>query len=279
MRIKPVCLFLLVLLCMLSGNGQTLHRPVGAAYSGLGVYSITNADVFSFSANQASLAQLKNASAGIYGERRFLLNDLNTYIAAVGLPTQSGNFGLKAAYYGASEYNETQLGLAYARKLGSKLDIGAQFNYNGIRVAGYGNATAISFEIGTLLHLTDKLHVGIHLNNPIGGKFGKDQQEKLASVYTIGFGYEASDKFFISTEIVKEEDQPVNVNAGLQYKFISQLFARVGMSAATSTAWMGIGLSWKLLRVDVTAAYHPQLGITPGLLLLFNFRQNNHENK
>jgi len=81
-------------------------------------------------------------------------------------------------------------------------------------------------------------------------------------------GYEASEKFFVSAEIVKEEDQPVNVNAGLQYKFIPQLLARVGMSTVTSTAWMGIGLSWKSLRVDVTAAYHPQLGVTPGLMLI-----------
>ena len=78
----------------------------------------------------------------------FYLNELNNYTAAIGLPTHSGNFGLKASYYGFSDYNETQIGLAYARKLGNKVDIGAQFNYNGIRIAGYGNASAISFEIG-----------------------------------------------------------------------------------------------------------------------------------
>jgi hypothetical protein len=122
-----------------------------------------------------------------------------------------------------------------------------------------------------VLHITDKLHVGVHVNNPVGGKFGKDQQEKLASVYTFGLGYEASEKFFVSAEIIKEEDQPVNVNAGLQYKFLSRLLARAGMSTSTSTAWLGIGLTLKSFRVDVTSAYHPQLGITPGVLLLFNF--------
>jgi len=238
------------------------------AYTALGAYSINHADVFSFTANQASLAQLNNAGIAVYGERKFMLSELNNYTAAFGLPTQSGNFGLKAGYYGFSDYNETQLGLAYGRKLGDKVDLGAQFNYNGIRMAGYGSDAAISFELGTILHLTDKLHAGIHINNPVGGKFGKDQQEKLSSVYTIGIGYEASDKFFVSTEIIKEEDQPVNVNAGFQYKFLPQVLTRIGMSTATSTGWMGIGLSWKSFRVDITAAYHPQLGITPGLLLL-----------
>lgn len=274
MRNRSIWLLLLIIASAITCSGQHLRRPVAVPYTGLGAYSINHADVFSFTANQASLAQLKNAGIAVYGERRFLLSELNNYTAAAGLPTQSGNFGLKAGYYGFTDYNETQLGLAYGRKLGSKMDIGAQFNYNGIHIAGYGNATAISFEIGTVLHLTDKLHAGIHVNNPVGGKFGKEQEEKLSSVYTAGIGYEASDKFFISAEIIKEEDQPVNVNAGLQYKFLPQLLARVGMSTATSTGWTGIGLSWKSFRVDITAAYHPELGITPGLLLLFNFKKS-----
>jgi hypothetical protein len=261
-------LFFIVLFSGTLVQAQTLRRPVAAPYIGLGAYSLNHVDVFSFTANQASLAQLKNISAGVYGERRFLLGELNNYTAAIGVPTASGNFGLKAGYSGFSDYNETQLGLAYGRKLGKKADIGLQFNYNGIRVAGYGNAAGISFELGTVLHLTDKLNAGIHINNPVGGKFGKDQQEKLASVYTVGLGYDVSDKFFISAEIEKEEDQPVNINAGLQYKFIPQLLARVGMSSAASTAWLGLGLSIKSFRIDVTTSYHPQLGITPGILFL-----------
>jgi hypothetical protein len=262
----------MILLIGITARSQGLHRPILATYTGLGAYSLTNADVFSFTANQASLAQLKNASAGVFGEKRFLLNELNNYTAAIGLPTRSGSFGLKAGYYGFSEYNETQLGLAYARKLGSRIDLGAQFNYNGIRIAGYGNDAAVSFEIGTVWHVTDKLHAGVHVNNPVGGKFGKDQQEKLASVYTFGFGYDASEKFFVSAEIEKEEDQAVNVNAGIQYKFLSILLMRAGMSTNTSTAWLGAGLTLKSFRVDITTAYHPQLGITPGVLLIFNFK-------
>ncbi len=265
---KVTLLLFTVLSATLLSQAQTLRRPVAAPYIGLGAYSLNHADVFSFTANQASLAQIKNISAGVYGERRFLLSELNNYTAAIGVPTASGNFGLKAGYSGFNDYNETQLGLAYGRKLGKKIDVGLQFNYNGIRVAGYGNAAAVSFELGTILHLTDQLNAGVHVSNPVGGKFGKDQQEKLASVYTVGAGYEASDKFFISVEIEKEEDQPVNINAGLQYKFLPQLLARAGMSSATSTAWLGLGLSVKSFRIDVTTSYHPQLGITPGLLFL-----------
>jgi hypothetical protein len=57
---------------------------------------------------------------------------------------------------------------------------------------------------------------------------GKNDEEKLASVYSMGIGYDASEKFFMSIEIEKEENKPVNVNAGLQYKFLSQLLTRIG---------------------------------------------------
>jgi hypothetical protein len=272
-RPKKSCLLFAALFISYSlVQAQTLRRPVAAPYTSLGAYSTGQSDVFSFTANQASLAQLKNISAGVYAERRFMLAELNNYTAVVSVPTFTGNFGLKTSYSGFGGYNETQLGFAYGRKLGKKIDVGVQFNYNGVRITEYGNASAISFELGTVLHLTEQLNAGFHVSNPVGGKFGKDQQEKLASVYTVGLGYDASDKFFISAAIEKEEDQPVNVNAGLQYKFLPQLMAKLGMSSATSSVWMGVGLYIKTFRIDITASYHPQLGVTPGLLILFNFK-------
>ena len=258
-------------------NGQTVRRPVAAVYAGLGSYSINHVDVFSFTNNQASLAQMKSASAGVYGERRFMLDELSLYQLAIAVPTNSGNFGVKAGYFGFSDYNESQMGLAYARKLGSKVDIGVQFNYNGIQVSGYGNSSAINFEIGTIFHLTDRLHAGVRAYNPVGGKYGKNSEEKLASVYTVGLGYEASDKFFISIEIEKEEKQQANINGGIQYKFLPQFMARAGIATNTSNVYAGVGLFLKTFRLDVVASYHPQLGVTPGLMLIYNFSKKDNE--
>jgi hypothetical protein len=266
----------IVILCLsvsFSIKAQTLQKPLQSSYTGLGAYSSGHTDIFSFTNNQASLAGLKNFSAGVFGERRFMLNELNHYMAVAGMPTHSGNFGLKATYSGFTDYNETQLGLAYARKLGKKVDIGAQFNYNGIRIAGYGNASAISFELGSILHITEKLHAGVQVNNPVGGKFGKEQ-EKLPSVYSFGLGYEASNKFLLTAEVEKEENQPINVNTGFQYRFIPQLQVRAGVSSAASIVWAGVGVRLNAVRIDITSSYHPQLGVTPGLLLLFGINKD-----
>lgn len=275
---KKICLFSAFVFLINSVNAQSLRRPVAASYIGLGAYSINHVDVFSFTANQAALAQIKSTTAGVYGERRFLLAATNMYSAVVAMPTKQGSFGLQADYFGYKNYNESQLGIAYARSLGSKLDIGIKFNYYSFRIPAYQNSSAINFEIGVIAHLTQKLHAGIHFYNPVGGKLSKTDNEKLGSIYKFGIGYEAGDNFIMSAEIVKQEDIAVNVNAGVQYNFARQFFARMGIATENGSPYAGAGISWNNLRLDVSASYHPQLGISPGLMLIVNFKSKQFEN-
>lgn len=272
----PIAFFLMLPFLSFS---QSARQPLSAPYLGLGAYSIQHNDVFSYLNNQAALAQVKTAAAGVYGERRFMLNETSLYAATVAIPTKMGNFGINMKYFGFKNYNENQVSLAYGRSLSKKVDIGAQFNYYGYRVPSYAASTdkTVNFEIGLISHLTDKVSAGIHVYNPIGGKFSKTD-EKLTSAYKFGLGYDASDKFFISAEAVKEEDFPLNVNAGVQYRFMKQLFARAGIASATSLAYGGVGLAWNNLRLDISGSYHPQLGWSPGLLLIVNFGQKENTN-
>jgi hypothetical protein len=242
-------------------------------YAGLGAYSKNFSDVFSGTANQATLAQMTNAAFGVYGERRFLLTELNGYSAIAAVPTTSGTIGVQGDYFGSSGFNESQLGLLYARKVTSRIDIGVKFNYHTVRVAGYGTSNAINFEAGTIFHLTDKLHTGIHVYNPTSSKLGKSGNEKLASIYKFGLGYEASKNVFVSTELVKQEDQRISVNAGLQYNLHEKLLIRGGISTASNNSYVGAGLLLSFGRLDLNSAYHPQLGFTPGMLLIININK------
>ena len=107
-------------MCILCLSGftaysQTLRQPISAVYLGLGAYSMEHGDVFSFVNNQASLAQVKQVTAGVYGERRFLLSATTMYTAAVAVPSSLGNFGVSLKYLGYKNFNESQVGLAYGR--------------------------------------------------------------------------------------------------------------------------------------------------------------------
>lgn len=252
---------------------QAVRQPIAAKYIALGAYSLKHFDAFSLTQNQAALAQITNAAVGVYGERRFLLSSTNMYTAVAVLPTHEGNFGLQLDYFGFKNFNESQIGMAYAKSLGSKMDLGIKINYYGCRIPAYQNSSAVTFEMGAIVHLSEKLHAGIQVYNPVGGKLSKTENEKLSSVYKFGAGYEASDKFYVSTEIIKQEDQPVSVDVGFQYNFEKQFFVRAGTSTETLNSYVGTGISWKNIRLDVTAGYHPQLGVTPGLMLIINFNK------
>lgn len=271
---KKISIAITLLLAWHFIYGQSTRSPLSAHYTGIGAYSQHFLDAFSGAINQAALAEIKQATAGVYGERRFLLKELSNYAAAIALPSKLGGFGVAINYFGSENFNTSQIGLGYGKKLGDKIDIGVQFNYNMIKLAGYGSSSCINFEAGTILHLTDKFHIGLHVYNPVGGKFGKMNNEKLASIYTTGIGYEVSDKVLVSAEISKEEDLPVNINAGMQYIFEDHFFARLGVASGTGNYFFGLGIHWKTFRIDAVTTWHAQLGITPAIMLLFNFHDD-----
>ncbi|MEQ1800115.1 MAG: hypothetical protein ABL872_19320, partial [Lacibacter sp.] len=253
-----------------------VRQPLISSYPGLGAYSKQSTDQFSFIINPAALSNLQQSGAGVYSERRFLLNAFSQYTAVAGFQTNSGTFGLQADYFGYSNYNETQLGLGYARSIGSKIDVGLKFNYYNLRIPVYGSASTFHFEAGLLMHLSEKLHAGFSVFNPVGGVLNKTANEKIASVYRGGIGYEASDKFFISAELIKEENRNVGVNAAFQYVLVKQLLIRAGINTVNTQPFVGVGLKFGQFRVDVATAYHPQLGVSPAVMLLFDFKQKDN---
>jgi len=274
-KMKIVSASLLGLFNLFSAEAQSLRYAVSQPYAGLSAYSLEQNDALSFTGNQAALAQTKQPGIGVFGERRFMLKETSVYTLGAAFPTRMGNFGLQLNYAGFKNFNEYKIGLAYARKLGKVIDVGVQFNYYGYRVPAYGNASTMNFEIDAMMHLTGKLNAGIHVYNPVGGKLGAStplSTEKLASAYKLGFGYDASDRFFIAAEIIKEEDKAVNVTAGLQYHFAKQFFLRAGFISESTSAYAGAGVGWKNLRLDISSAYHPQLGFSPGILFVMGLK-------
>lgn len=264
-----------LLFCMLYAKqlfSQSLRYFSSQPFISLSAYSSVQNDPLSFTGNQAALVQVKAAGIGIFGERRFMLKETGVYTLGTSVPTRLGNFAVLLNYGGFKNFNENKLGLAYAMRLDKFIDAGVQFNYYSYRIPAYGNASAVNFEIGLMMHLSSRFNAGIHAYNPVGGKLGKDKAEKLASVYKLGLGYDASDKFFISSEIIKEEDKPVNVIAGLQYHFARQFFVKAGFISESASMYAGAGLAWKNLRLDIASGYHPGLGFSPGLLLIIHFK-------
>lgn len=270
--IKPLVTGLVTIAVTRTLPAQSFRNNTGIPYLNLSAYSARQQDAFSFSANQASLARFPSFSGGIYGERKFMLEGNDMYALALAIPSKFGGFGLLINYAGFKNFNEQKAGFAYARSLGNKASAGIQFNYYNYKIPSYNSASAISFEGGFMADISEKLRAGIHVCNPVGGRLGKTKEEKLPAVYRLGLGYDVSENFYTGIEIFKEENEPVNVTGGFQYHFKKQFFVRGGFRSDTESSFGGIGFIYRDMRIDVAASYHPQLGISPGILLLYNFK-------
>jgi len=251
---------------------QSVSLPVAARYLGVFAYSEKQADVFAARVNAASLAGLTQSAVGVYGENRFGLQDLNMFNGAIGLVTHSGTFGVNASYFGFDQQNQTQLSLSYGRKIAKVVDVGASFHYLQLSQAGiYGSASAITGSVGILMHVGNRVQVGANAYNPFRTSWSNNKEEFIPSRYSFGIGMDVSDKIFIGTEINKEENLPVDVQAGIHYSFLPQFFVRGGIATQTSNYFAALGFQLPAFRIDIAASYHQQLGWSPGILLVARF--------
>ena len=255
-------------------HSQGVHSPMAAPWLGQGAGSHRFQDPFSFTVNQAALAGTRHCAAALYGERRFLLKELSLYRFAFMLPVGNNGAGLMLNRYGYANFNESVAGLAYGIHLG-KAAIGIQLNYLGRQVVGYGQDATAYAEGGAIWHAGNRLHIGFQVFNPYGGRFRKNRDEKLASVYTTSLCYEFSESFMLHASVQKEENIPAGLLAGFQYRYLGQLFVSGGISTGINAPYLSCGWRWQQWRMDLTAAWHLQLGISSGLTVIYNL--NNPE--
>lgn len=241
-RLLPVCL-----VCCLSASSQVVQYAPSLP--------------FNFLVNQAGLAELQQAGVGFFTERRFGLKELALHVAAAAMPIKGGGVGVALQYSGFAAFNEGRASLAYAKRLG-RISLGVQFNYTRLSIGG----GAVGAEVSGRWMVADKLAAGVRVVT--GGRFQQAENEKVPAVYQMGLVYRASDQVCIHADLMKEEDRPLNVVAGVQYN-IEQLSLRLGIATATGEPFFSAGWQWRNCRLEAAMRYHPQLGFSPGLVLVF----------
>ncbi|HQV38124.1 MAG: hypothetical protein IPO60_00430 [Flavobacteriales bacterium] len=247
--------------------------PVGARFAGMGHAGITLVDLWSVSSNQAGLAGLERPVAGAYYQQHWLSPDLAMQGLAFALPVGKGTFAVSANSFGNTLYAQRTFGLAYAMKLNDGLRVGVQLDYLNIRLGDdYGSTSAITAELGVQAKLTEHLWIGAHLYNPNRAKLGGPYEEKAPTVVRAGLGYTFSEQVTLTGEVSKDIDRPEEYHAGIEYRPISALFLRTGISTGPTKAHFGVGVRVKQLDVDVAAVMRSQLGLTPMVNLNYRFK-------
>jgi len=248
------------------------NRPTGARSSALGNASVALSDLWSAFNNQAGLANIETTSAGFYYENRYLLKELGYKAGAIAYPMKSGTIGLSFNHFGYSAYNESKVGLAFAKGFGKYLSFGLQLDYNMTRLAeSYGTQNYLTFEAGMLANITPKLVLGAHIYNPISAKIADYNDERAPVVFRVGAAYSISEKFTLVAETEKNIYTDPTVSAGLEYKPNERFFLRGGASTGPSALSFGAGFLFGNFLLDISTSYHNILGYSPQASISYKF--------
>ncbi len=262
-RLTPLLIFCIFLFTTSLSFGQNaFSTAAGARGIGMGNANLTLKDIYSGFNNPAGLAYLDGFAGAAFVENRFLLQELQLAAISIAQPTNSGTIGMTLQYFGFEDYNEQKVGLNYSRQLFDKFSIGAQFDFLNTRVKEYGNAAAITFEVGLQYEILDKLATGIHVFNPIRATIGT---ENLPSIIQIGLTYQVADYLTISGAIEKDATLPYNAKFGVEYEIAKKIQLRAGMNSNPNRLSFGVGYLVNQLQLNVAATYHDILGFSPAL--------------
>jgi hypothetical protein len=271
MKIIAVILFFSTLTAPSAKAGND-NTPVGGRSSAMGSASVSVSDFWSVHNNQAGIAGFTNKAAGIYFENRFMMKELSRKVAAFVLPSRSGVFGVSYINFGSTLYNETKIGLAFARSFGSNFAAGIQLDYLNTHLSeNYGNHAAFTFEAGIQARVNKNLAIGAHLFNPLNAKLSGETDERIPAIIRLGASYNFSEELLLTGELEKNIDFKTRIKSGIEYRVVKQAFVRAGITTNPSTYTFGFGLDLKKLKADFASTVHQVLGYSPQLSISYYF--------
>ena len=253
---------------------QTYTQPNTAGYGRINAYSAASADVNGCIFQPAVLPKIKTAEISIYAGQQFGMTGMRTCYGAVAVPVSFGCIGFFVSRFGGAQSNQTNATLAYGVPVSKSITAGICFSHIQLHQAGgYGKAAAVTGGAGLQVQLTQKISAGFNVYNPFSASWSKSSGAKIPAQYSFGAGYDISEKLFAGAVLVKEEDQAVYLQAGIQFCAYKKVFIRAGVTVNAPGYYAAAGVLLKGLRLDVVVDHHPQLGFSPGLIMVYRFKK------
>lgn len=260
---KIVCAIFYAGVCAVVFAGED-NNPVGARSAAMSNASVSLSDVWSTQHNQAGLGFVRNVSAGLYYENKFMLNELGVKAGAFALPIKGGTFGLLVSSFGYHLYTENKCALSFAKAFGEKISIGVAMDYMNVLIGdGYGRKDMLVAEMGILSKPFKKMTIGVHVYNPTRTKIADYNGEHIPTIFRLGGNYAFSDKVLLAIETEKDIASNAIFKSGIEYKPIKELYLRTGISTNPVSSSFGFGIYLKSFQLDLSTNYHQILGLSP----------------
>ena len=281
------------------GNGPGVR---GARAAALGNASVAlSGEVWSMGNNVAGLAEIQRPSVGFYAENRYFSSALNVGALTVALPlgrasetpgaatgtaptpaaarawARNGVVAFEAQRFGGALYNETRLGAGYAYRFG-QISLGARADVLQVSIEGLGSRRVVLGTLGGQIEVVpQRLSFGASLYNISQTKLASYQNERVPTVLKAGLAYRPSAQVLLVVETEKDVERDANFKAGLEYRPVPALAARLGLASLTEQASAGIGVLAGAFQLDYAAAFQQALGFSQHLSVSRSLRLMKNE--
>lgn len=266
---KKIVVPAIMLLSLISyGQGWV---PAGARSMSMGNASVTFNDVWAYHNNPGALAEVKNFSAGLSYENRFLLKELQSQGLAVAIPLKVGVLSFGGHMYGYNRFRSYKGGVGYSLKLAEMVSAGVQLNYQGITLSdGYGSRGNMTAELGVSGKISEKWKFGFSVFNLNRAKLADYEDDRFSTIMRLGSSYLFSKKFLLSIEAEKDLEYAFRFKSGLEYQVVEQFYLRAGVATQPLELSFGFGYHLKKVHIDFGTTYHQILGWSPHFSLVFD---------
>jgi hypothetical protein len=185
---------------------------------------------------------------------------------------RNGGCAAEVLHAGIDAYREQRMRLVYARKLAANWSLGVAGDLLHVAAPEYGSGTSATFGIGMLARVHPEIWLASQVVNPL--------QQRLAgiplpTVLILSGAWRPGGAFVFTADVEKALERQAEVRCGLEYRPLKNAALRLGVRTHPSRVSAGAGLVfWKQWRVDAAAEWHPVLGVTPGLAMIWTKKQS-----
>lgn len=257
---------------VLSAQSQ-IHYQLGSQSYGMANTGLCAANVWATFNNPGALGMVEKTSLGLSAENRFLIKELSSQALGFVMHTnKTGNFGFHFQQYGFELYREMNGAFSYGMKLSEQFAAGISMQYHGIFLAdNYGSKTSFSAALGMVYSPTKNLSLGVRVLNVNRARLAEFDNERLPTVFGLGFEYRPTKKVTCVVEAEKDMINPLNVKAALAIQAHEIFSVRMGMNTYPFISSFGFGIQMKKFMLDGAAQWHTKLGLCPAFSLVYSF--------
>ena len=191
----------------------------------------------------------------IFGIKELRQTQLSYSTHIFNLPT-----GFSLHNLGFKEYSENSFTLTSAFPLHPRLQLGGSLSVYHLALTSSPSGAGLSAAIGGLILLGDRVSVGIAWDN-IYSPLNRDFENHIPTIFRAGCCFEASNNLTILADICKENRFPLESIAAVEYRMLSNLNFRIGVTTDENLFCGGFDLAYKRIKFCYTFSAHPYLGM------------------